>query len=165
MPANGIQVLHAAIAEISAATGLKFVQAPDTHAVPWGNGADLDNTTDGLFPPVLVDWATEKEYSPLTGHGGVASPFAFVVTNWPKPIAHQYVSGQVTLSADVFRTLAGHGAVDAERGLLVHEFGHLVGLGHVNDSTEIMNPTVIVTRPGPGDLQALAEAGSGRCTF
>ena len=45
-----------------------------------------------------------------------------------------------------------------------HEFGHLVGLGHVDDPDEIMNKHgVRVSTYGPGDLEGLARIGSIDC--
>lgn len=43
----------------------------------------------------------------------------------------------------------------------LHEFGHLIGLAHVNDPTEVMNPTVYVDDLGTGDI-AWAQTLYGR---
>ena len=48
----------------------------------------------------------------------------------------------------------------------MHELGHVVGLAHVHDASELMNPeNVGLTRLGPGDRAGLAALGSGRCFY
>jgi hypothetical protein len=136
--------------------------------VPWGNGAGLDIAADGRYLPVLVDWATEKEFSPLAGNiAGVASPFWFTATSSSlETPMYQYNSGEVTLDADYYRTIAAEGWTGEEQAIIMHELGHLVGLDHVPVSTELMNAKSDgLMNYGPGDLQGLAAAGSGRCTF
>jgi hypothetical protein len=50
------------------------------------------------------------------------------------------------------------------RAVMMHELGHVVGLAHVHDVRELMNPkTVGRTSFGPGDLEGLAELGAARC--
>ena len=56
--------------------------------------------------------------------------------------------------------------VAAARGVIEHELGHVVGLDHVNDATQLMNPseTPTVTGYAAGDLSGLAILGEGQCT-
>ena len=51
------------------------------------------------------------------------------------------------------------------RGLIDHERGHLVGLGHVKKRTQVMYPRVIrgVTGYRDGDRTGLAKLGAGSC--
>ena len=48
---------------------------------------------------------------------------------------------------------------------MTHEFGHLVGLDHVDDPTQLMYPSTspAVSTFGGGDLAGLAALGSGAC--
>jgi hypothetical protein len=171
MPANGAQVLRAAIDRVSAATGLKFIQDEGTHAKPseFGLPDDVPPGSEWGYVPVLIAWATEKEFSPLKGDvAGVASPIPFPAASSSVKPQHmlQYVSGQVVLDAEYYRAIAAQGLTTWEEATLMHELGHLVGLAHVHVATELMNEdNVGLLQFGPGDLQGLAEAGSGRCTF
>lgn len=51
------------------------------------------------------------------------------------------------------------------RAIVLHELGHLVGLGHVTDATQLMYPEGQpgVTDFGAGDLAGLAALGRGTC--
>jgi predicted Zn-dependent protease len=56
----------------------------------------------------------------------------------------------------------GAGAVQA---IIEHELGHVVGLDHVADPTQLMNPELEpgVTGFGDGDRRGLALLGEGAC--
>ena len=46
----------------------------------------------------------------------------------------------------------------------MHELGHVVGLDHVKDRHELMNPEYLgLDTWGPGDRQGLAVLGAGPC--
>jgi hypothetical protein len=168
-----MQVVHAAIDQVSAATGLKFVQDGRTHVVPsdsdHGLPADVPAGVDATYVPVLISWATEDEFPPLAGGVvGVATPYAFDTgSSYFKPRhVYQYVTGEVVLDADYNRNIAAQGWTGEEQAIVMHELGHVVGLDHVHASTELMNKdNAGLLHYGPGDLQGLAEAGNGRCTF
>jgi hypothetical protein len=160
MPANGVEAVNEAIDQVSRATGLAFVSDGFTSRRP--AGTIHPRTAHGTYAPVLIAWATGRQFSPVAGNAGVTFP-APVHTGTRG--VDRYVSGEVVLHAGVFADLAADDHEDRERAIIMHELGHLVGLGHVNDRDEIMNPTSVAWAFGPGDLQGLAEAGSGRCTY
>jgi hypothetical protein len=55
--------------------------------------------------------------------------------------------------------------VAVAQGSVTHEMAHVVGLGHVDDPNELMNPTAALTQTylAPGDLAGLALMGTGPC--
>jgi hypothetical protein len=52
----------------------------------------------------------------------------------------------------------------AAQAIVDHEFGHVVGLGHVKSPAELMFKENVGQRTwGPGDLEGLARLGNIRC--
>ena len=50
------------------------------------------------------------------------------------------------------------------RAVVMHELAHVVGLDHVDDPTQLMNPEgTDVTEFAAGDLAGLARLGGGQC--
>ncbi|MGZ6772885.1 MAG: matrixin family metalloprotease, partial [Mycobacteriaceae bacterium] len=77
-----------------------------------------------------------------------------------------YVTGQIELDVEKFtRTLAEPGGANENRAVIEHELGHLVGLHHVADPTQLMYATNTggVTNYAEGDLTGLAALGRGPC--
>ena len=73
----------------------------------------------------------------------------------------------MVLDAPSIAQLLGSGpnGVAVAQGVVTHEFAHLVGLGHVDDPHELMNPTAALTQTylAHGDLAGLARVGAGPC--
>lgn len=159
----GADVLVAeAVARVSAATGLQFV-ADGTTDEAWSaqRPAYQPDRYGDRWVPVLVSWATPDEVPGLGGTVAGLGGSRAVSAGGP----WVYVTGAVTLDAGWTSEvlLSPHGR-DAVRAVLVHEFGHVLGLDHVDDPGELMHPTNEGRIDlGPGDLAGLARLGRGAC--
>lgn len=161
-PPSGPAAIARAFAALSAATGLEFVDDGLTDEAPDDERHLAAGDVAGP-PPVLVAWATEHEWPALRGHiAGEAGPVTVTPAGSSDPT---YVSGQVVLDADDLAHAPGdeRGAA-AVHGVVLHELGHLVGLGHVDDRAQLMYPEAHgLAAFGPGDLAGLRILGSGPC--
>lgn len=154
-PPDYDNLIDTALAHTSSATGLRFerVGLTDDRGLnrPWLGGGRS---------PVLVWWATADEVPELAGD--VAGLGGSLATDFGSGRLH-YVTGTVTLDADTFTSFSTAEAPLAQ-AIVDHEFGHLVGLAHVDDPRELMyKNNVGVTSYGPGDREGLARLGRVDC--
>jgi hypothetical protein len=154
-PANYDHLVDTALAHTSGATGLRFERVGLT------DRRDLNRTSlDVRRSPVLVAWATADEVPKLAGD--VAGLGGSVAVD-PGTGRLRYVTGMVTLDTDTFEKF-GEAETPLAQAIIDHEFGHLVGLAHVDDPHELMyDDNVGVTAYGPGDREGLARLGRVDC--
>lgn len=145
-----------AVATISEATGLVFEDegVTDDRAFDERFGAGVEPR------PVLIAWATSDEVPALAGDvAGLAGPISTT-----DGVLTQYVTGRVVLDSEAFDAIERfRGAEEQHRAIVLHELGHLVGLDHVKDPSQLMYRTTEVTRLGRGDLRGLALVGDAPC--
>jgi hypothetical protein len=166
-PAGAEEFVTWAVGRMSAATGLHFVN----------DGAAHEPSTKGYRPPylpaeygkrwapLLLSW-TDPDHVPglkgdVIGLGG-GSPVG-TSGGWMT-----YVSGQVYLDTPQISEALNRSEGVARavlRGVVLHELGHALGLNHVNDPSQIMNPEAQLqtTDLGAGDLRGLNKLGTGKC--
>lgn len=114
-------------------------------------------------PPVLVSWSDEDETPRLEGDiVGIGGSISVRGGGDPRS---RYVTGSVTLDGpDLHEIAEGRDGQAKVRAVILHELGHLVGLGHVQDSGELMSETNSGQLDfGPGDREGLARLGGGDC--
>jgi hypothetical protein len=162
-PKDGAALVRSAIARVSRATGLRFVddgatdERPDKERAPYLS----DKYHKDRWAPVLIAWSDDQAYPELAGYiaglGGGDPVYA-------KDGRLVYVSGQVVFDRD---QLATSKMVDRRlvKTIMLHELGHLVGLGHTSDRTEVMfsESQFNVRDYGVGDLRGLALLGTQDC--
>jgi hypothetical protein len=163
-PAEGKRLLDEAFHSLAAATGLVFRYVGQTNDAPRLH--TQRSAQEGMAaPPVLVAWSDERETPDLAGYiTGVGGPSDIRGSG---PGTWHYTSGQVVLdAADLTRMLEqrSQGPASVEATIL-HELGHLVGLGHVADRRQIMFSEGVpgVNAYASGDLAGLREVGRGDC--
>jgi hypothetical protein len=164
-PAGGEELLTAAIARVSAATGLQFINDGTTTESPSRMRELMDRDRYGdRWSPVLVAWESADE------NPDIAADVIGQATATPVSPTRDgrltLVTGQVELdAAQLGALLAAPERQPEAYATVIHELGHLVGLGHVNDATQVMYPQVVqgVADFGAGDLSGLAQLGAGAC--
>lgn len=136
-PPGAESLVDEAIARVSAATGLVFVDEGTTDET-WTRNRDpyQPDHYGERWAPVLLAWSTDAETPALAG----------------------YIAGQ---RGPIGRSAPG--GADNVRSVIQHELGHLVGLDHVADPGQLMFSESSVTDWGSGDLAGLHELGSAQC--
>ncbi len=162
-PPGGEELIHQAVAEISAATGLRFINGGSTTEAPTEQREKYQPERYGKrWAPVLITWSTPEETPGLAGDvaGLGGSAFAHVPGH-----PYVYVAGQVKLDAPALAPLLAHRQGPALlRAVIIHELGHVVGLGHIDDPRQLMHDdNVGITALADGDRAGLALLGTGAC--
>jgi hypothetical protein len=156
--------LAAALADTSSATGLRFVVDGQSDEQPTSDRRPVQPERYGeRWAPVLVAWTSPRQVPQLAGDTmGIGGG---TIYDAGKPQHARYVTGLVALDAPQVASLPAAGRREAIRALLLHELGHLVGLGHVADPTQLMHSRARqgVSTWQDGDLRGLAKLGAGRC--
>lgn len=164
-PAGAGRLVAEAVAQLGAATGLRFVDDGATTEAPSDTRPAYQPERYGRrWAPVLLAWSDPSASPQLAGGvGGYAGPVPW----GQSPRTTHYVSGQVVLDApQLTRLLASRDGAARVREVVLHELGHLAGLAHVEDPTQLMNPTssAVLGGFGAGDRRGLALLGRGGCS-
>lgn len=167
-PAAGPQLIKEAIAAVSRATGLVFIDDGATTEAPAPQHKSYQPARYGdRWAPVLIAWETTAEepsftnYATRTNVMGMAGSEA--VSREGSEVT--YVSGQLELNGPAMQSLIVREGRAQARATIEHELAHIVGLDHVQNPSQLMNPTGVpgVSTYQAGDLNGLAVLGQGEC--
>ena len=141
-----------AVNKVMAATGINLVDLGDTTA-------GLTGTPPAGVDAVIAFSASQADGTPFgggtLGQGGGSYSYSGAGLN------AKVVSGYVLVNRS-YSFLDGYVANGLSQTLL-HELGHMVGLGHVNDGGEVMYAySHTVTGWGPGDREGLWNLGAAQ---
>lgn len=164
-PEGAMEILDEAIALVEQATGLVFVDdGPTDEMAPVGEQVRPDSDPGRYgegWSPVLISWTDAMADPELDGAAGLALP------SWVEAASGErvWVTGFVEMAGDYAAGLIRQGGRDDVLGIMMHELGHLVGLGHVTPSDEVMtdDPDSTPSVWGDGDLVGLSAVGRGEC--
>jgi hypothetical protein len=158
---------QAALAALSRGTGLRFVYDGPTLFVPaTGNSASQPATVVIAWAPPGVGAGKSNYYSSgAVGEGGWRS--SGTSTDGGATWTWKIVQGFVVVDPGS-SVAAGFGTGVTRGALLLHELGHVAGLGHTNDGSQVMYPVLRSSSfgsYGAGDLAGLKAVGATKgCT-
>jgi hypothetical protein len=162
-PPGGDALIAAAVAKASASSGFRFVYDGLTTESASGQRAAYQPDRYGeRWAPVLFVWETANEQPDfgvdVAGLGGSGA------MSWGDH-PNVFVTGAVQLDATKLGAMIRqpNGSSSAQ-AVIMHEVGHVLGLAHVNDASQLMSPRgSAVTDYGSGDLAGLARLGAATC--
>lgn len=162
-PRGGRDLVQRAIGRVHDATGLRFVydgptnEAPSTERAAYQPG----RYDRARWAPVLIAWSDETAYPTLRGNvAGIGGAQAISIDE----NGFVNVSGQVVLDRDQLSTDTTSDR-QLVRAVVLHELGHVVGLDHTPDRSQLMfsEAQFDVRDYADGDLRGLHELGVQRC--
>ncbi|WP_062207946.1 matrixin family metalloprotease [Demequina oxidasica] len=163
MPRGALPMLHNAADAVAAASGIDLVYEGTTNEPASFERELLQPQYGEGFAPVVVGWSTESQNPDLAGAvSGVGGSSA---VNGAYGEQRYLRAGVMVLDSEDLRQLAvAPGGEARATAIIMHEWGHVLGLAHVQDPNELMNASSsTLTTWGPGDLAGLAIAGAGPC--
>jgi hypothetical protein len=166
-PAGSVDEIHEAFRGLASVTGLRFRYAgptTETHLPIGGTqrrrSYQPERYGEGNWAPILVSWVSERDEPVLAGntlgYGGSTS-------YWLSSSDQAYVTGELVLDRDLGLLRPGFGAGLTRGNLFLHELGHVIGLDHVDDRSQLMYPTISDRSPadwGAGDRLGLRQLGT-----
>lgn len=159
LPADGVAVLNEAIFRIELATGLRYKYSGTTSAIPFRTtkGRDADKRAN-----LSIAWSSpDTDASNLAGT--VLARGGFSKAQWiPKRRTYKLTKTGLLMDASDTYDFRGFENGSALGAVHMHELVHAAGLGHANDSLQIMYPYANAEKPalfGNGDLTGLAKSG------
>jgi len=158
-PPDWEELVDTAVAHTEWATGLELVDVGPTEERPFN--PMRSGPFGGADDPVIIGFADSEEIGGLAGD--VAGLGGSVATR--DSLGRDYfVTGSIALDTDVFDDASDGPQRTNLQAIVDHEFGHVVGLDHVDDPAELMyESNVGTTDYGPGDLEGMARLGSIPC--
>ena len=162
-PPGGEQLVRQAVEEVSAATGLKFVNDGSTSEGPSDQRKSYQPDRYGnRWAPVLITWSSPAESPRLEGKVAGFGGSARAETTDRRSA---FVTGQVALDAPALQEIIQrpNGPLHV-RAIIMHELGHVLGLDHVDDPKQLMNAeNAGIIAFAEGDRAGLAVLGGGTC--
>ncbi len=157
-PPGSIADVQEAVRRISAVTGVAFAYEGLTDEVLERRRDVVQEDRYGdRWAPVLVTWVDPDTSSvSFRSDGDIA---AGVATPFTPPGSDVIVSGWIAINADD-PNVPGFDSPDAQGPIVLHEWGHVMGLDHVEESGQLMHPSGGgVSDLGPGDIEGLRRIG------
>lgn len=156
---TAVDDVRTALRRVTDASGIAFEFAGETDEAPDPEREPVLARYGGdRWAPVLVAWTDPGRVPEL---GGTVVGSAQTIPAGREAV---YVSGAIYLDATE-RLRSGFGTGGSWGTVLLHEAGHLAGLGHVGSETEVMHPggernqLASTVRFGPGDEAGLGALG------
>ncbi|MGO4121403.1 matrixin family metalloprotease [Arthrobacter sp. YAF16] len=162
-PRGAGPLVENAIRTISEATGIKFVNDGPTTEAPSQSRAPYQKARYGeRWAPLLIAWTTPEQAPQLKGAViGTGGSTHFSFGDGPK----SFVTGSLELDAPQITQDLDRGDSSAyATAVILHELGHVMGLEHVDDPTQLMYPEIGAPDGlAAGDLNGLYELGHAPC--
>ncbi|WP_300680309.1 matrixin family metalloprotease [Nocardioides sp.] len=161
MPRGAMTTVRQALAQVQAATGLTFRYAGRSRGVPFATGTNVAGMPSYGF---TIAWASPKKVRQLRGSTvAISGSWSQIAQLSPTRYAQQYVAGGLVIDrTERLRTGMGRGRTLGF--VLMHEMGHVVGLDHTRDTSQVMSAYLTSrsqTQYGAGDLAGFAAVGFG----
>ncbi len=157
-PPRAVDDVRAAVAKTSAATGIEFIFGGQTdEPVSVDRPLVQEERYGRRWSPILIAWSPQDPALFREHSAGVATN-SYAANDAGRLV---YVTGTVIMNAS-HELSHGFGAGRTWGKVILHELGHVVGLDHVDDPAEVMNPSLVSSPAnwGVGDLAGLRRLGS-----
>jgi ribosomal protein L24E len=162
-PPGAAAEVRAAFDRLSFATGIRFVYdgtTTEAHTLFGERQAYQPARYGNRWAPILVSW-TSAVVEPLLSGGTLG--YGGSTSFWFNDSDEAYITGEVVLDVEGSILRDGFGAGLTRGNLVLHELGHVAGLDHVNDRSQLMYPSIHAgTTDGyaTGDLTGLSQLGA-----
>ncbi|WP_416405110.1 matrixin family metalloprotease [Arthrobacter sp. LFS091] len=161
-PEGSDALLATAIANISAASGIQFVNDGTTDELPVERREPYQPAKYGdRWAPLLISWTTPEVAPALADKViGTGGSTMYSLNNGPK----SYITGSLELDTPQVTELMSSGGADYVLAVMQHELGHVMGLDHVDDPIQLMYPEIGAPDGlAAGDLTGLHLLASAPC--